>query len=302
MEPSTSAVRHILCLIRPKTLEIGVWGPQKSHPQLPSLKAGRVSLQTLMADGTQVARPGTLGICAGTSLHHCAIQRPPKYLMVAEPWPPPAKVKSAPSHPADVRRCSVTKLRRGKSKTENPRCEERTPAHLLKWVLLLQGGSEDVGSCHHEEALLWSVFLGTEIAANPNLCHHPEHHHAPVGTAQEEAAVSTGHSPIPSTPKCSCPTSYKKQGHASTLGAPLPPCQLLSQLPPPQTRARVRLGCTGVQQDETRPPQNPSCGPKECVLVGKQIPGTSSNNRGELCLIRQLGAAPSTYFLSSAKL
>lgn len=113
----------------------------------------------------------------------------------------------------------------------NPRCVG-TAARLLRWVFPLQGGSEGTGSCHREGAALWSAFLGTETAANPSLCHHPEHHRAPAGTAQEEAAVSTGHSPILSAPKRSSPRSCKKQGRASTRGAPSDPRQLLSQLPP----------------------------------------------------------------------
>lgn len=153
------------------------------------------------------------------------------------------------------------------------------PAQLLKWVFPLQGGSEDTGSCHREEAPLWSAFLGTQTAANPSLCHRPEHHHAPAGTAKEEAAVSTGHSPIPPAPKCSCPRSCKKRGRAPTPGAPSPPCQLLSQPPPPQTRARAQPARTGIRQDESQPPQNPSRGPKERVLVRKRILGTGSNNK-----------------------
>lgn len=59
----------------------------------------------------------------------------------------------------------------------------------------------------------------------------------------------------------------QNQGCESPWGHFKPP-QLLSPLPPPSN-----------QPDKTRPSQNPSHGPKECVLVGKRILGSRSNNR-----------------------
>jgi len=176
----------------------------------------------------------------------------------------------------------------------NPRRRERTPAQLLKWVFPLQGGSEDTGSHHHEEAPLWSPFLGTEQQSQD--CHRPERHRVPAGTEKNKPAVSTGHSPVPSAPKHSCPRSCKKQGRAPTWGAPSAPRQLPSQLPAPQTRARARLHRTGVQRDETWPLQNPSPAPRNAFLSGSEFLAQGAITEASSAGSGSLGQRPAHIF------